>query len=58
MKLALQNGKWQLLKRILKTIPAKMPAQADSTATTVAGAVSDFNALLTKLKTSGAMASS
>ena len=29
--------------------------QADSTATTVAGLVTDFNALLTKLKTAGLM---
>ena len=29
--------------------------QADSTATTIAGLVADFNALLTKLKTAGLM---
>ena len=29
--------------------------QADSTATTIAGLVTDFNALLTKLKTAGLM---
>lgn len=32
-------------------------AQADSTATTVAGLVSDFNALLAKLRTAGTIAS-
>ncbi|MGX1958438.1 head fiber protein [Serratia proteamaculans] len=31
----------------------KMPAQADSTATDAAGAVTDFNALLAKLRTAG-----
>lgn len=31
----------------------KMPAQADSTATTVAAITSDFNALLAKLRTAG-----
>ncbi|EBV1532032.1 hypothetical protein DNY80_24405 [Salmonella enterica subsp. enterica serovar Kentucky] len=31
-------------------------AQADSTATTVAGLVSDFNALLAKLRTAGILA--
>ena len=31
--------------------------QADSTATTIAGLVADFNALLTKLKDAGLMAS-
>ena len=31
--------------------------QADSTATTIAGLVADFNALLTKLKDAGIMAS-
>ena len=38
--------------------PAFTPAanQADSTATTIAGLVTDFNALLTKLKTAGLMA--
>lgn len=33
----------------------KMAAQADSTATDVAGLVTDFNALLTKLKAAGMM---
>lgn len=32
-----------------------MPAQADSTATTVAGVVTDLNALLAKLRNSGRM---
>lgn len=34
----------------------KAAAQADSTATDVAGLVTDFNALLAKLKTAGLMA--
>lgn len=33
----------------------KMPTQADSTASDVAGLVADFNALLTKLKSAGLM---
>ena len=39
--------------------PSFTPAavQTDSTATDVAGLVTDFNALLTKLKTAGLMAS-
>lgn len=34
----------------------QQPAQADSTATTVAGLVTDFNALLAKLRTAGVLA--
>ncbi|AFE86212.1 possible head fiber [Salinivibrio phage CW02] len=34
---------------------SKMPAQSDSTATDVAGLVSDFNALLSKLRNAGLM---
>ncbi len=34
----------------------QMPNQADSTASTIAALVVDFNALLTKLKTAGLMA--
>ncbi|HAU4295829.1 head fiber protein [Serratia nevei] len=33
----------------------KMPAQADSTATDVAGLLADFNALLAKARTAGLM---
>lgn len=33
--------------------PKKMPAQANSTATDVAGLVTDFNALLLKLRNAG-----
>ena len=36
----------------------QVETQADSTASDVAGIVADFNSLLTKLKTSGVMASS
>jgi hypothetical protein len=35
------------------TVPKKMPAQANSTATDVPGLVTDFNALLTKLRNAG-----
>ncbi|MDP4146626.1 MAG: head fiber protein [Bacillota bacterium] len=38
-----------------KTDIPKMPTQADSTATTIAGLVADFNALLAKLKSAGLM---
>lgn len=39
-----------------KPMPSQAAAQADSGASTVAGIVSDFNALLAKLRTSGAIA--
>jgi len=39
-----------------KKTDIKMPTQADSTATTIAGLVTDFNALLAKLKSAGLMA--
>lgn len=39
----------------LPTIP-KLETQSDSKATTIAGLVTDFNTLLTKLKTAGLMA--
>jgi hypothetical protein len=38
-----------------KTDIPKMATQADSTATTIAGLVADFNALLAKLKSAGLM---
>lgn len=37
------------------TAGKKMPTQADSAASTVAGLVTDFNALLAKLKAAGLM---
>ena len=44
------------LSEYAKKVDIKMTAQANSTATDVAGLVSDFNALLTKLKAVGLMA--
>lgn len=58
IKVSAQNGRLQFLKRLKAQTPSQMPTQADSTATTVAGLKTDFNALLAKLKASGAMASS
>jgi len=45
---AYQNGQWE-------KIGARLPNQANSTATTVAGLVTDFNALLIKLRNNGIM---
>ena len=37
--------------------PPQLPAQADSVATTIAALKDDFNALLSKMRTAGLMAS-
>lgn len=58
IKIAAGNGRLQFLKRLQQSLPSKMVVQAPSTATTVDLLKIDFNALLAKLKTSGAMASS
>jgi hypothetical protein len=43
-----QNGQWE-------KVGTRLPNQVNSTATTVAGLVTDFNALLTKLRNNGVM---
>lgn len=59
-----QGGDKTVVGGILEVLPGAtvtgLPVaenQADSVATTVAGLVTDFNALLTKLKSAGLMAS-
>lgn len=58
MKIALQNGLLQFLKRLKQTAPDQMVTQSDSVAADVTALRTDFNALLTKLKTANLMASS
>lgn len=58
IKIALQCGLPQLVKRIKEQAPDQMPVQAASVAADVAGLRTDLNALLTKLKNSNLMANS
>ena len=51
-----QSGSFQLLDFDNLNGISQMPLQADSTATLVAGVVSDLNDLISKLKTAGLMA--
>jgi len=58
-----QNGEKTVIGGTLEIKPGatvtglpKATAQADSTATTVAGLVADFNSLLAKLRTAGYLA--
>lgn len=54
-KYSLGGGWLNFVSRLKAYLPTKMEAQADSTAVDVAGAVADLNALLAKLRASGAM---
>ena len=52
------NGGWlHIITRLKAYLPSKMEYQDDSAAADVATAVADFNALLAKLRASGAMES-
>lgn len=58
IKIALQCGLPQLVKRLKEQAPSQMPVQSASVASDVAALRTDFNALLTKLKDSNLMATS
>lgn len=54
-KFNLSGGWLHFMSRLKAYLPSKMEYQADSEAVDVATAVADFNALLAKLRASGAM---
>jgi hypothetical protein len=56
--LSAEQGKTLETQMNTKLTATKATLQANSTATDIAGLVSDFNALLAKLKTAGIMANS